>query len=66
MAINENFNDFDTPRQRRRGIWWLYLVVGCFIVCLLVWIFSMLTKDDVEYDGGQQGLPATEVVQTPL
>ena len=34
--------------SQNRWMWGLYVVVGCFIVCLLIWIFMEITKDEVK------------------
>lgn len=29
-------------------MWWLFIVVGLFIVCLLIWIFTAVSSDDAK------------------
>ena len=52
----QNFNimdDFSKPQDHTgiiRWMWWLYLVVGCFIVCLLIWMFSVISENQAKYN----------------
>ena len=53
MAENElnNFPDFDKPDDNTgiiKWMWWVYTVVGLFIVCLLIWMFVALSKHQID------------------
>lgn len=48
------FNPNPRPSSTIRWIKWLYLAVGCFIVCLLIWMFMEITKDDVKKQEQEQ------------
>ena len=47
------YNDFNTQSdQNGMAGWirWLYLIVGCFIVCLLIWMFMALSKHQIKQE----------------
>ena len=55
MAQNNinNFPDFDKPEERggiTKWMWWLYTVVGLFVICLLVWMFVALSKHQIDME----------------
>lgn len=55
--------DFNKPNGHTSPIgWirWLYLIVGCFIICLLIWMFSMISKDQAEYNNPEISITPTE------
>lgn len=55
--------DFKKPQSTDgiiKWMWWLYIVVGCFIVCLLIWMFSMISKDSAQYNNSEISIPPTE------
>ena len=59
--------DFDNIPQRRRGLkwmWWLFVVVGLFIVCLLIWMFMAINEDDAKYHPENELAPTEQVVPT--
>lgn len=45
---NEDFNIPVERRGRNRWMWWLFLVVGLFVICLLIWLFTAVSSDDVK------------------
>lgn len=49
------------PDKKRNWMWWLFVVVGLFIVCLLIWLFTAVSSDDAK----QQEQDGIETV-TPL
>lgn len=63
-----NLPEFDKPDSRTgiiRWMWWLYAVVGLFVICLLIWMFVALSKNriDVAYEEPWTDVPA-QTVQT--
>lgn len=53
MANNDNLNNIEFNRpENKTGIikwmWWLYVVAGLFIVCLLIWMFVALSKNQLD------------------
>ena len=64
----------DLERQENQNgmagwIRWLYLIVGCVIVCILVWMFMALSNRQVELSQQQeatyQTVP-TDTLPTPV
>lgn len=53
---NENLNnipDFDKPDSRTgiiKWMWWLYVALGLFVVCLLIWMFVALSKHQTDVE----------------
>ena len=45
----EEFKQPKGPEGIIRWMWWLYIVVGCFIVCLLIWMFSAISENQAKY-----------------
>lgn len=45
-----NLPEFDKPNNSggiTKWMWWLYTVVGLFVVCLLIWMFVALSKHQI-------------------
>lgn len=53
MNLN-NLPEFDRPDDNRgpviKWMWWLYIAVGLFIVCLLIWMFVALSKHQIDQE----------------
>lgn len=48
---SNNLPDFDKPNENTgviKWMWWLYIAVGLFIVCLLIWMFVALSKHQID------------------
>ena len=48
-----NLPDFEKPNDTEstgiiKWMWWLYIAVGLFVVCLLVWMFVALSKHQTD------------------
>lgn len=69
MEGKDNLNsiEFDKPDKRTgiiKWMWWLYVVTGLFIVCLLIWMFVALSKhqtDEQQYENAIENVqPAVQ------
>ena len=57
----EEFRERQNPVERYRWMGWLYTVVGCFIVALLVLMFlDMSTKDNLNREA-PEAAPAVQI-----
>ena len=54
MAQNQyKFPGFQKPNEDTgiiKWMWWIYVVVGLFVVCLLIWMFVVLSKHQIDKD----------------
>lgn len=57
--------EFNPPRKKGPISWikWLFLIVGCFIVCLMIWIFMEMNKDAAEAQENAMNNINTEQIQ---
>lgn len=53
MSPKDEIRDirFSRPENKTgivKWMWWLYVVTGIFIVCLLIWMFVALSKNQLD------------------
>lgn len=50
--MNQDPSDnFDNPKPRgpwTRWMFWLFIIVGLFVVCLLIWMFVAMSDNDID------------------
>ena len=62
----EDFNDRQNPVERFRWMGWLYTIVGCFIVALLVLMFLDLSNYDHFDNQPPEATPAVQISSTAI
>lgn len=62
----DNYRDRQNPVERYRWMGWLYTVVGCLIVALLVLMFlDMSTKDNLDRQA-PEAAPAVQIASPAI
>lgn len=63
---DKEFRDRENPVERFRWMGWLYTIVGCFIVALLVLMFLDMSNRDNLDNNFPESAPAVQISQPAI
>lgn len=63
-----NLPEFQKPDESgniTKWMWWLYTIMGLFIVCLLIWMFVALSKHQLDKEQQEPWIEYSSQVSQP-